>query len=639
MIYNIHYDVCAIILALFSIVFTILKKGVKRIQNKLLLGLFVIVFVGSALDIASAIGDSYIYLFPHLVKDLLNHLYYLVHNTMPFVFFCYIICLIGYNLQMKKYRKIVLISSVPYILGQLIIITNVFHRMVFYYSESGQYLHGMLFGPVYVLCALYVVGGLILLIHQGEQVQPLKKATCYFFMAMGIAAVIIQMIFPHLLIQLFVEAFCFLGTLFTVENDDELYHMATGCYNRSSFMYDQEIQFARGRKFNLIIVKIVNMRFLIASIGLKNVDEILKRYADSVLDNPNASSVYYCENGAFAIMTESEDAEKELIADISRNLEQYKSEEGMMSGVKFQVLSLSIPQDANDLAQILVIIDSEVDESQLASTVDVNSNEEIINYRREIQVEEAIERGLKRGNFEVYFQPIWNAAKNEITCGEALLRLKDKKLGVIEPEEFIPIAERKGYISKLGDYVFEKACSFIKNHDMNEPGLGYICLNISAYQINDENLIDRFCTILNRYQLDGSYFNLEITESSVMNNVNRLRRILGGFADKGFKISLDDYGTGYSNFLYLADMDFKFVKLDKSLLWQSEDNNKAYMVLRDTIRLVHDLGMKVVVEGVETLNQKNMLQALGCDYFQGFYYSKALEDEAFYRYARGFNIR
>ena len=181
-------------------------------------------------------------------------------------------------------------------------------------------------------------------------------------------------------------------------------------------------------------------------------------------------------------------------------------------------------------------------------------------------------------------------------------------------------------------------CQFYTEKSLDQIGIEYIELNLSTLQCMSEELIQTFQTIVSKYNIDTRRINLEITESAMANSLEILEHTMTKLREKGFTFSMDDYGTGYSNLSNIFNMPFQMIKVDKSILWKAMENEKAGIILSTTIRMVHDMKMEVVVEGVETNEQKELLQNLKCDYLQGYYFSKAIPAEEFYRYCVGFNL-
>ena len=250
----------------------------------------------------------------------------------------------------------------------------------------------------------------------------------------------------------------------------------------------------------------------------------------------------------------------------------------------------------------------------------------------------SIHNGIKENRFYVVYQPIYDAEKKKITTAEALLRLKDDELGEISPGEFIPIAEESGDILSLGLFVFSSVCKDIKERHLLDYGLNSISLNLSKRQFVQADLAECFAAILKKYEICAKNIILEITESiSTLQDVNLLNT-LHDLEDLGFIFSMDDYGTGYSNFeAIVGPVDFSTIKIDKSILYAGEKSKSGHAILETNIHLINQLNMHSLVEGVETEDQKTRLEGLGCHYLQGFYFSRPIEVDSFINYIASFN--
>lgn len=154
--------------------------------------------------------------------------------------------------------------------------------------------------------------------------------------------------------------------------------------------------------------------------------------------------------------------------------------------------------------------------------------------------------------------------------------------------------------------------------------------------MNNE-LIESFDRIIKKYGIESSHINLEITESAAVSNQKILSRSINSLENMGFTFSLDDYGTGYSNYSYMYSLPFSIIKLDKSILWQANENKNNYILLQSTIEMLHKMNYHIVCEGVETSEQKALLEKLNCDYLQGFFFSKPIPIEEFLEYIKGYN--
>jgi EAL domain-containing protein (putative c-di-GMP-specific phosphodiesterase class I) len=283
---------------------------------------------------------------------------------------------------------------------------------------------------------------------------------------------------------------------------------------------------------------------------------------------------------------------------------------------------------AEDVIRVLESSLQEAEESGAEMTV-INSEQVLEKDRREGEILHILKEAVHGGRFEVYYQPIYSVKKKCYSCAEALIRLKDDRLGYISPEEFVPIAERHGLIIEMGAFVFRDVCRFFSEERLWERGIEYVDVNLSVVQCMQENLHEQLIAVMDEYQLPYHCINLEITETAAVLSTERLRHNMNCLMEKGVHFSLDDYGTGFSNTASIIEYPFHTIKLDKSMLWSSADSEKALCALEHMIAMIKSMHMDIVCEGVETQAQAAMLESMGCDYFQGYYFSKPVNGEAF----------
>jgi diguanylate cyclase (GGDEF)-like protein/PAS domain S-box-containing protein len=244
---------------------------------------------------------------------------------------------------------------------------------------------------------------------------------------------------------------------------------------------------------------------------------------------------------------------------------------------------------------------------------------------------------LKNNEFEVYYQPQIDIRTNKIIGAEALLRWNHKSLGIIPPDEFIPHAEETKLIIPLGDYVLKTACSFMKElHDDGILENAKVSVNISAIQLKYSDIYTTVIENLKSSKLDSRFLELELTETFIMENIDESISILKNLKEIGIQLSIDDFGTGYSSLSYLKQFPIDKLKIDKSFISEIPNSNKDIAIIRTIIALAKGLGIKVIAEGVEKINQKDFLLLESCDEIQGWIYAKALKKDAFIEFVKNF---
>lgn len=238
------------------------------------------------------------------------------------------------------------------------------------------------------------------------------------------------------------------------------------------------------------------------------------------------------------------------------------------------------------------------------------------------KLENGFEKALADKKFEVWYQPKFNSHTGKIVGSEALIRWRADDGSLISPGRFIPLFEKNGNIIRLDEYVFREVCRQQKEWQKEGIQILPVSVNISRFSLYYSNVVEKYERIINYYDLDHKYVQIEITESAIIENTV-IAELIQKFHDAGFDILLDDFGSGYSSLASLNQMPFDTIKLDKSLV-DYVGNENGEKLLKFIVQLVQSLGMKITAEGVEYKEQLDFLENLNCDDIQGFYFSKPL---------------
>ena len=247
-------------------------------------------------------------------------------------------------------------------------------------------------------------------------------------------------------------------------------------------------------------------------------------------------------------------------------------------------------------------------------------NHESIQENREL--EEHFETALENEEFEIWYQPKYSAHSRKLVGAEALVRWRRADGALIPPLKFIPLFERNGNIIRLDEYVFRAVCRQQKEWQKQGQKMLPVSVNISRVSLYYSSVVEKYESIIRSFDLDSKYIQLEITESATIDN-NEIFNLLEQFHTAGFKILLDDFGSGYSSLAALNRMHFDTIKLDKSLVDYIGDDN-GEKLLNSITKLAQSFGMEITAEGVETVEQLMFLCNLDCDDIQGYYFSRPL---------------
>jgi len=246
-----------------------------------------------------------------------------------------------------------------------------------------------------------------------------------------------------------------------------------------------------------------------------------------------------------------------------------------------------------------------------------------------LRIENDLNKALKSHQLEIWYQPIVDIAKNKIVAAEALLRWQHPTIGIIYPGDFVPLAEETGLIIPIFEWSLQTVAEQIKKWDADGFPQIDVCLNLSARQLEQNNLIERCVEIIDMVGVSSKRIEVEITETMAMQNIDQTVETLRGLRDVGFDAALDDFGTGHSSLNYLRRLPVSKLKIDSSFLRDCINNPQDAAIVKAIISLAHTLNLRVVAEGVETQDQLAFLLSLGCNAAQGYLFNPALPAAAF----------
>ena len=265
--------------------------------------------------------------------------------------------------------------------------------------------------------------------------------------------------------------------------------------------------------------------------------------------------------------------------------------------------------------------------AELYNTLQIQSNEFIIQQNADeklAQLKRSLYRALKREEFLVYYQPQISMNTGKIVGAEALVRWQHHEKGLIPPTEFIPVAEKTGFIIPLGEWILQTACKQVQAWKNDGFSGLRVAVNLSPRQFHQPDLSSRVALILEKIGLEPSSLELELTESLMVEDVKSAIATLTQLKNLGISISIDDFGTGYSSLSYLTQYPFDTLKIDRSFVRNITDGSRNAAIVKAIIEMAHSLCLEVIAEGVETQAEKNFLLRSECDVMQGYLFSPPL---------------
>ncbi|HEO1387703.1 TPA: EAL domain-containing protein, partial [Legionella pneumophila] len=258
---------------------------------------------------------------------------------------------------------------------------------------------------------------------------------------------------------------------------------------------------------------------------------------------------------------------------------------------------------------------------------------------KRLEIQTQIHNAIKNNEFFILYQPIYNLRNGELVGAEALIRWGHPAIGLLSPDEFIPIAEETGLINQVGEWVLRNAC--IQNKTWQLMGLPHISIsvNVSWRQLKNSNFIEIAESVLKESRLDPQYLEIEFTESTMIQKSTPIDSMLVKISQLGIKMAIDDFGTGYSNLSYLKTFPFNKLKIDRSFIQNCTTNPNDASIVEAIIAMAHSLELKVLAEGVDTIDKAFFMHQHGCDEVQGFLYGLPVKADQFVKLMQKNRIR
>ena len=631
---SLSFDIAAILILTILIASCILRKMTSGTQNRLFLVFMSFTWLATVLDIWAATLDNVNS--TNLPALYAAHGWYMIiHNlTVPL----YALFVIGLTDTWHKVRKSFWIQAMlwgPFLVLFAALVTNPLTKKMF--TVEGGYQRGEWFPLIYVVAAFYMIFLLSYVIYYRELLEFSKTLIFLSYIPIGLMTVMIQMVYPNILVEMYGGAISMLLMSLGVQRPEEIVDSDTQLMKYSAYANVMKRNFWNGKKVDVVMINVANLSSIQAIMGydfaMLVLDDVVERIRRVNKLLGNKGEMYHLDRGRFRIVF------NELYHDTAVKAADMLVE-SLREKTDFKELDISLKPFV-----VLARCHEEIKDFKMLMSFGTDFHEKLKYEPRVMHVEDVfhkdmveiqsnidkiIEEALEFKRFQVDYQPIYSVEQGRFVSAEALLRLFDPTYGFISPEVIVTAAEKSGAIHRVGDYVLEEVCRFIASSEFRALGLEYIEVNLSVAQCMRGNLADNVLEIMDRYQVPTETVNLEITETaaSASHTQEILEENLRKLERAGVSFSLDDYGTGYSNIKRVIQMPVKIIKLDKSFV-DDQHNPKMRVVLKNTVAMLKDINMEIVVEGIETQEMLDFFTELQCDFIQGYFFSKPLPKPEF----------
>lgn len=567
---------------------------------------------------------------------IINTIVLLLNSSLPPLYFIYVVATTDTFHKIRSNKLKSALGLIPYVVIVVSILANeAMNGFVFTVNPIGTMLRGRGYAIIFVCEVFYGVLTVLYIRHcryvmGGFNIFSLVIPVVFVAGAMlGIA------LLPEYDMYLFCVSMCFLLLLLLNRQSEGLRDSTTGFFTQVAFAQDFNAVMSVGKEVCIIVLTITNYRTALDIMGHEKTQNLIEAVAQRIRELLIRESMpyarcYYHDDGSFTIM-----APKEAYGKSNGLAHEFAT--SIMKDIMFNSIDLELyinvcmvecPQDIDSLDGILMLMSDLLSSKPSRNVLKASDYIKTGDFELRKQMSMIIDRAILNKYLQVYYQPIYSVENGNFHSAEALIRLIDPEYGFISPAVFIPIAEKTGAIHKIGSFVLEEVCKFIASPQFEEIGLEYIEVNLSAAQCLRRNLIDEIMGLTAKYGINPKQLNLEITETAECFSQDRLLSNIVSLFNRGFSFSLDDFGTGYSNLLRMASLPLSIIKLDRTFVLMGEDP-AFHCVIINMVSLFKEMGLEIVVEGIETKEMIDSFSSLQVDYIQGFYFSKPLPKKEF----------
>ncbi|MBP0959995.1 MAG: EAL domain-containing protein [Oscillospiraceae bacterium] len=626
---EISYHIAGLLmLAIISICYSLNKKT-PLLHNKCYL-----VFVLSiAMTTAAAIFTDGItdHIGINTVKYISYMVYFITHVMCTPTALLYVMSLRRELGDFNTRERIMLFA--PFIFIEILVFTNPLTNLIFSVEDMVYTREkGMIF--IYVIAFYYMICIVAYtLVHRKHYSRSVIVAITALVGIM-VAAAAVQFFFPTQKVENFALSLCALAVLLVIQNPVSVIDTEYDIYNKNSLVSMLKYDFERKKKFYIMTIVINDFEHYSKSLGNDFITNAIKQIT-KVLFEIGAQKIYSVSPGVISVEFPSF---SEINRKVSRLCEIF--DRPWYCGTRSAMLPIRIcvvecPEDVNDTTTLINII-SWFENNKESEKILYFSEVDNKNLMRASAIKSAVKKVVETGEFGISYRPVYSFDEDNISYVESELYITDDVIGIISDAEFSAVAERSGDMAKIGEAAFEKICRFINAGGLEDNGLQYIEVPFSVVQCVQNNMAERYLSVLEKYGIEPSKICFKISEIVTDELSIIIEDYLNDLHEKGFLFCFNNFGAGKSEISSIYNLPFSYVKIADSVISAALSNGKAAIMLESTLSLMMELGIKTIAGGVDGENSFRMLSNMNCQYAEGDFISGSFDKKSLSDYIKSF---
>ncbi len=614
------YRFAAAIICITCLFYSTMMRKRYRIRSRLFTMLVVITLVDSLTDVISyfAVESNFSDTFKWIVSYLCEVIYYFTHVGMMPIFLFYIITICGVRYRFADYKRYLI--RVPIYILELLLLTNPFTQLFFTIEGKFDYARGWGTYIAYAVSVYYLGFSLVLIIKYWYTFNAMKKMALLYFLSLGIGATIIQMLLPTIKCELLGEAIGLSGIMIMLEKDDDRTDAASKAYNRTAFVQDMKSLFNLERSFKTICVKLENLDMYRKIYGAEVIEKMMRQMAKFFMNDGDETDAYHTAFDTFFVLNaDKTDWDiKETAHRIVKRFEKGWNVDGTDINLECNVIIASCPDQFRTLNDIFLLESENFSDNGKK----IYEGKDLDFLIRKIEVEKAIGRGLSNKSFSVCYCLIYEKENYNIKLAEVRLRLHDRELGDLEPEEFMKVAENSGFIEELQILTIESVCRFLSSGvDKSDMQIDFVLVPVMASGLIKKNMIERVGGYIEHYKIDPSLIALVVKESFIIYAKDVFDSINEAVKKLGIRLYVSDYQAGFLGINTISSVDFEGVMLDMKSFFGTINAESGDIVLANRTHMIRQLDKKIIFTGVDNHFFYEKIKDVQVDYVEGSFFS------------------
>lgn len=629
--YNCLGEICVLILSAVLLFNTFFSFSFREKKNVCFLFCVICILLSTLTNICS------IYRIEHFdpksipLSTAVTWFFFFFLGLIPFVFASYAFEFVSLPQKFKMAFRIA--RFVPISVYVVVLALNLKFNLIFRYDPVDGYVRGSLKNITYIETAFYAALILMAVFCSRKTLSRHIKLTFVIYPILGLGVSLIQFLSTYLVMTGTTSFATLLLVYLSVQTDLLEYDMKTGLLTERNL----EKVLRKSPKGFLCVISIENYFMLEDRMGVYDFNALMIQLYSN-LNSYFARSAYQIGANKVALFSNDFVAQKQYVAEFFERFGIVSAADGSHK-IDFLAAFLELPQNAGNYENAMELINN------LLARARKNKKQKFIycdqSYVDELNRAKKIcaildrELNCDSTQFQVYFQPIYSVSEKRFVHAESLARLVGTEIGDIMPTEFIPLAESKGFIERLGNVVFEKVCDFIAR---NKNVVEFVSVNFSVEQMLSPNVVEFVLSTIEKFGIEPRNIAIEITESVFIKDFNVIRRNMLRLSGEGVKFALDDFGTGYSNFANVISLPFQTIKIDRSFVLMMKKKATIQGLVKSLVHTFKENCLTILVEGVEDDEQDEMIKRVGADYIQGFLYAHPIPEKEFLSVIKNANL-